>query len=527
MNDPHPSGWTTAYISDLTVALESGSRPRGGVRGVESGVPSIGGEHLQYDGSFDFSSIRYVPRDFAARMTRGHIQTNDILIVKDGATTGKMSFVDSSFPYRDAVVNEHVFVCRLTHQLEPRFVFHFLSSNEGQQRLLDNFQGSAQGGINQSFAANTEIPVAPLPEQIRIVSALNTLLPRVVGVQQRLARVPRVMKQFRRSVLSAACSGRLTADWRENHPSVEPANELFETITATRKRSYESDCSDAVAMGKRRRKNPNSNERSRNLIGELPEIPDTWHYYRLEELCHLVTDGTHRTPTYQAKGIPFLSVKNVRPFLVRDSDVKFISQKEHKQISARCNPESGDILYTKIGATFGYAALVNVDYSFSIFVSLALLKPVTPHVNSAFTEIVMNSDIVFCQARERVSGIGTPDLHLVEIRDFRIPLPPKKEQQEIVRRVRALFALADQIEARYREARKRVDGLPRSILAKAFRGDLVPTEAELAEAEGRSFESAEELLQRIQSSKTTQPKKKYGTNRPRSHGRPSGPTNGE
>jgi type I restriction enzyme, S subunit len=88
----------------------------------------------------------------------------------------------------------------------------------------------------------------------------------------------------------------------------------------------------------------------------------------------------------------------------------------------------------------------------------------------------MNSDIVLAQARDRVSGSGTPDLHLVEIRDFRIPLPPLEEQHEIVRRVEALFKLADAIEKRVEAATKRAEKMTQAILAKAFRGELVPTD---------------------------------------------------
>jgi type I restriction enzyme S subunit len=78
-----------------------------------------------------------------------------------------------------------------------------------------------------------------------------------------------------------------------------------------------------------------------------------------------------------------------------------------------------------------------------------------------------------------------------------LPVPSLSEQDEIVLRVEMLFSLADQIEARYQEGRKRVDTITQSILAKAFRGGLVPTEAELAAREGRTYESAEQLLQRI------------------------------
>ena len=71
-------------------------------------------------------------------------------------------------------------------------------------------------------------------------------------------------------------------------------------------------------------------------------------------------------------------------------------------------------------------------------------------------------------------GQGKPGLNLDNIRDVEIALPPPAEQQEIVRRVKALFALADQIEERYAKAKAHVEKLTQAILAKAFRGELVP-----------------------------------------------------
>lgn len=84
-----------------------------------------------------------------------------------------------------------------------------------------------------------------------------------------------------------------------------------------------------------------------------------------------------------------------------------------------------------------------------------------------------------------------------------ISLPPSDEQAEIVRRVDQLFSLADRLEARVAQARARVDSLTQSILAKAFRGELVPTEAELARREGREYEPASVLLERIKSEKAS------------------------
>ena len=141
-----PEEWVEATLDHLLALLESGSRPRGGVRGIKEGMPSIGGEHLDENGGFRFENVKYVPEKFFRSMNRGHIQLGDILIVKDGATTGKVSLVRENFPYDPAVVNEHVFLCRLAEGLFSPFIFYFLFSQEGQDRILANFRGSAQGG---------------------------------------------------------------------------------------------------------------------------------------------------------------------------------------------------------------------------------------------------------------------------------------------------------------------------------------------------------------------------------------------
>jgi len=120
--------WNEVPLLNILSSLESGSRPRGGVRGIEKGIPSIGGEHLNDLGDFRFGNIKYVPEDFFRRMRRGIIQIGDILIVKDGATTGKVSIVKPNFPYIPAVVNEHVFICRLKPNIYPPYVFYFLFS---------------------------------------------------------------------------------------------------------------------------------------------------------------------------------------------------------------------------------------------------------------------------------------------------------------------------------------------------------------------------------------------------------------
>lgn len=493
MENSIPESWVEVQLEEILVSLESGSRPKGGVRGIQSGIPSIGGEHLNDDGSFDFSNIKYVPEQFASKMNRGQIAEGDVLIVKDGATTGKTSFVSPVFPFKKAVVNEHVFICRSSERINSRYLFYFLWSKQGKDRILENFKGSAQGGINTSFATNTLVPIAPLPEQQRIVAKLDALFERIESNKQRLEKIPKILKRFRQSVLAAAVSGKLTEDWREKNKNSEKAKDLFTKIQKAIDCKLEEETRLAKENGTRKPKDQRKNKKADFHETELESLPDVWDYFRLEDITYLVTDGTHHTPKYQNDGVKFLSVKNVRPFKIRDEDIKYISEKEHREINSRCNPETGDILYTKVGATFGYACVNELEYPFSIFVSLALVKPVYGLIDSKYLEAVMNSETVFKQARERISGIGTPDLHLIEIRDFKIPLCSIEEQKEIVRRLKSFFELADKLESRYTKAKAMLDKLPQSILAKAFRGELV--------AQNSEDEPASVLLEKIKEEK--------------------------
>ena len=123
-NKTLPDGWRWATLREVLLRLETGSRPVGGVIAVAEGVPSLSAEHMTRFGTFDFSSSRFVPKDFYDTMTRGHIQRGDVLVVKDGATTGKVALVSDDFPFSAAVINEHVFLCRPDQTvIEPRWLF--------------------------------------------------------------------------------------------------------------------------------------------------------------------------------------------------------------------------------------------------------------------------------------------------------------------------------------------------------------------------------------------------------------------
>ena len=165
--------WERKRLGEVLEVIESGSRPKGGVLKITEGIPSIGAEHLNSFGGFNFSNIRFIPEDFYQEMKRGKIKKNDVLVVKDGATTGKVSFVRDNFPYNHSAINEHVFILRGKVFLVHEFLFWFLYSPLGQRQIMQEFHGSAQGGINQQFVNGVYLSIPNIDIQQRIVFKLQ------------------------------------------------------------------------------------------------------------------------------------------------------------------------------------------------------------------------------------------------------------------------------------------------------------------------------------------------------------------
>ena len=190
---------------------------------------------------------------------------------------------------------------------------------------------------------------------------------------------------------------------------------------------------------------------------------------KLNSITTKITDGVHAKPNYQETGVPFLSVKNATNKYLDFTDTKFISVEDHRTFFKRCNPEFEDILYTKVGATYGRAAIINSKREFSIYVSLALIKPDRSKVYPYYLNFVLNTDYVKRQADRRVKGAGVPDLHLVEIKDFDIPLPSYEEQLEFSN-------LVEKLNDSIKVCKNQIlisENLFQSLIQKAFTGELV------------------------------------------------------
>lgn len=283
---------------------------------------------------------------------------------------------------------------------------------------------------------------------------------------------------IKKKILDLAIRGKLV----EQRPEEGTAEVLYNQIQDEKKK--------LIADGKIKKENPLP-----DISGdETPfDIPESWKWVRLNDVCNLISDGTHKTPSYVDKGVPFLSVKDISSGTLDFRKAKYISEEEHNNLIKRCKPEKNDILICRIG-TLGKAIKINVDIEFSIFVSLGLLK-LTDTLLADYIVNVINSSYADRWISDVKAGEGShaAKLNLEDIKKFFFPLPPLAEQRRIVDKVEEIFSRIDVIEKAKADLSRDGNLLEKKILDLAIRGKLVEQRPE----EG----TAEELYAQIQEEK--------------------------
>ncbi|BCO14614.1 hypothetical protein RIMD111065_29700 [Aeromonas hydrophila] len=301
-------------------------------------------------------------------------------------------------------------------------------------------------------------------EQKKIVDRLDILLAQVEATQARLARIPDIIKQFRQSVLAAAVSGKLTEEWRNRLENIDDPM----SIVQTEKRMWIE-------------KNSSHNEINRVIkrVREYnwcktiteSELPASWSWQQLEDSVLMIVDCHNKTAPYVESGIPLIRTSNIRDGKFVWQDLKFVNQETYEYWSRRCQPEPGDIIFTR-EAPMGEAAIVPTDHCVCLGQRTMLIRPLENLISAKYLLLaIMEPNF---KKRSDIFAVGTGVKHyrVGDVSNLIIPIPPTEEQTEIVHRVEQLFAYADSIEQQAKTAKERVDKLTQAILAKAFRGEL-------------------------------------------------------
>ncbi|WP_189068150.1 restriction endonuclease subunit S [Deinococcus radiotolerans] len=399
----------------------------------------------------DLDNVTYVTADVHREIyARCPVELGDVLYIKDGATTGIAVNNSTSEPF--SLLSSVALIKPIHNVLDPRFLKHWLNSPATFRRLTGDMTGTAIKRLVLKQLRAVELPLPPLPEQVRIADKLDALLARVESGRERLERVPKLLKRFRQSVLSAAVSGELTREWRGGGDAEwekATGHDVFSFITSG-SRGWAEYYSESGSIFLR--------------IGNLE------HHNIALDLRNI----QHVKPPRGAEGL-------------------------------RTRVQVDDILIS-ITADVGMIAHIDHDIGEAYInqhICMARPKPENNARYLAYFLTAPNGGLAHLKNIQR--GATKVGLTLGDIRGTVFQLPPLAEQAEIVRRVESLFAIADRIEAKYAAALSSFDRMTPALLAKAFRGELVPQDP--------NDEPASVLLERIRAAREAEGGKR-GRGRP-------------
>jgi type I restriction enzyme S subunit len=196
-------------------------------------------------------------------MKRGKVRKNDVLLVKDGATIGKLTII-KEMPFKEMAVNEHVYIIRANNELDQNYLFYYLSLEESQQRIQSVQTGSAQPGINSSFVNYITILYPPLKEQQKIVTFISKM-----------------------------------------DELIEKTNQIIEKTQTLKK-------------GLMRRLLTKGIGHTRFKLSELGEIPEEWKIVKVTDICQGIVPGRNKPRQFNGS-IPWITIEDIDGIYVKES----------------------------------------------------------------------------------------------------------------------------------------------------------------------------------------------------------------
>ena len=402
-------------------------------------------------------------------------------------------------------VNNHAHVLKPLGEISTAFAVNALNAMDWMHYV----SGTTRLKLNQSKMRSASMLVPPLPEQRRIVSKIEALQERSGRAAKALAEVGPLLEQFRQSILAAAFSGRLTADWREKTPNVEPAHELLTRIRTERRHRWEqAELAKYQAKGKQPPKDWKDKYEEPQRVSELEppfNLPKEWVWATLDELTHSMRSGNSKTSLKTATQWPILRSSAIRNGEIDYSDVNYMPEDEPPE-SENVLTE-GDLLVTRLSGSLEYVGMCAIvhdlggqriqypDRLFRLRLSLGINDR---FVALAFRNKSLRTDL----ENSAKSSAGHQRISLSDLRSFLVPLPPLEEQRTICDLVASAISMAELAGRVADESKSSLTQLNQSILAKAFRGELVPQDP--------GDEPASELLARIRNSRDTTTTKSEG-----------------
>lgn len=407
-----PLSWKWTHFGEVLHLISGRDLQTKDFNESERGLPYITGASNFYNSSLIINRWTEKPKVVSIK--------SDLLITVKG-TVGDMHIQEID----EAHIARQVMAMRNIYNLQISYIKYFL---DAQIIELKDKAKSMIPGISREDILLFEFPLPPLQEQKRIVAKIEEIFTVIDQIGTKKKEALSIIKNMRQTALQDAIMGVLV----EQDETDEPASALYKKIQAEKER---------LVKEKKIKKEKTLPEIEAD---EIPfEIPESWKWVRFNSILD-IRDGTHDTPKYHKEGIPLITSKNLKSGDIDFTNIKYISEDDHRKIAERSKVDNGDILFAMIG-TIGNPVLVNTETEFSIK-NVALFKNY-PNKNVETKYILYFLKAIEKQLKEEASGAVQSFLSLTYLRKLLIPFPPIAEQYRIIEKLDEIMAIYDQMEA--------------------------------------------------------------------------------
>lgn len=346
------------------------------------------------------------------------ICTHDIIIVSSTGSSKVIGRAGISYQdYSDVAFGAFLTLVRPKDNIVKPFIAYYFQSDLYRNRIRNLAAGININNIKANYIINSPIPLPPLCEQQRIVDRIESLFAKLDEAKEKAQEVVDGFEERKAAILHKAFTGELTAKWRAEH---------------------------GIGM-------------------------DSWEEKTLESVCNSIFDGDHMPPPKSETGVPFLVISNVNTGYLSFDNTRFVPESYFKGLSNSRKPEYGDVLYTIVGS-YGIPVIVDSDKEFCFQRHIALLKPKS--INSYYLWYCLQSREVFNKVTDIATGTAQLTVPIKGLRKIKINCASIDEQVEIVNIVNDMFVKEQLVKRNAESTIKKIELIKKSILAKAFRGEL-------------------------------------------------------
>jgi type I restriction enzyme S subunit len=490
-----PQGWEEATIADVTTAFVSIDPTK---------APDQTFRYVDIGSIDNKSQTITAPKTFAGRdapsRARRVIQTDDTLFSTVRTYLKNIALVPSGL--NGELTSTGIAVLRPSCGVDANYLFRWVSSDSFVDELSAAQDGTMYPAVSDDDVATATIPLPPLPEQRRIVTKIDSLTGKSRRARDHLGHIPRLVEKYKQAILAAAFRGDLTRDWRAQNSIPATASDF---VAGRQLHAREMVRSTGKGRDEKTAQFFPDSDMCREIAAVSAEriLPQDWCWTSIGCVFGVYIGATpsRREPSFWNGNVPWVSSGEVAFCRIAETR-EMISDKGLARTSTRLHP-LGTVLIGMIGEgkTRGQAAILDL--------------PACNNQNCAairVSEAKYSAEYVYwylCSMYEitRNAGAGNnqPALNKDRVQRLLLPLAPPAEAIEIAKLIEIAFAWIDRLVNDAKSARKLIDHLDQAVLAKAFKGELVPQDP--------TDEPASALLDRIRVERAAAPKVKRGRTR--------------